>query len=185
MAWIKAVTQSVASGVRGLANGVWATVATPLVYSPLRPVTKQAIKGGFWIARGAQSLVELTQERWNDIVAEAEAETHSASPPRLETPSTAADSTRTNGAPAGPSSSPEAGEETSSDNLTDVKGIGDRYARLLRAADINSVEQLAACEPEPLRTRLQAANDADEIVRRVPSADRIRGWIEEAAGQRE
>lgn len=155
MAWIKTVTQSVASGVRGLASGVWATVATPLVYRPLRPVTKQAIKGGFWIAHGAQSLVELTQEQWNDIVAEAEAEAHSGESPQLESPSAAADATRTNGAPAKRASSSEPAKRAATANLTDVKGVGDSYARLLRVADI--ILSLRTRRIEPGNTRSEAA----------------------------
>ena len=178
MAWMMTVTRSFATGVQGLVSGVWATVATPLVYRPLRPVTKQAIKGSFWLAHGAQSLVELTQEEWNDIVAEARAEADGESPPRLEATSTAVtDGTPANGAPAEAASSPA--------DLTDVKGVGESYARLLRAADVATIEQLAAREPEPLRTRLLDANKTHEVVRRVPSVGHIRGWIEDAAGRPE
>ena len=187
MTWLNTVTRSVANGVQGLASGVWAAVATPFVYTPLRPVTKQAIKGSLWVAHGARSVVEVTQQEWHNLVAEAEAEAHAgeASPqsgtrtpvggdgqagtPRTEASATDADATTT----------------TEADDLTAVKGIGDDYARLLRAGGVSSIEQLAGQEPESLRPLLLDANEAHEIVGRVPSTDRLRGWIERAGAHTE
>jgi predicted flap endonuclease-1-like 5' DNA nuclease len=186
MAWFNSVTRSVADSVQGLATGVWAVVATPFVYTPLRPVTKQAIKGGLWIARGAQSIVEMTQEEWRDIVAEAQQEAHEEQEPlQLEADASAvSDAQHTNGEPAGATteraSAPDAADAFPASDLTEVKGIGEDYARLLGAAGITSVAQLAAREPEALRTRLRDANDTHEIVGRVPSTGRLRNWIERA-----
>jgi len=187
MAWISDVSRSVAHGVQGLAAGVWAAVATPLVYTPLRPLTKQALKGGFWLAHGAQSLLETTQEEWGDIVSEAQAEIQSGNRPlRLEAETSAVnDAKHTNGESAvqeGKATRPDDEAETSPrPDLTDVKGIGEDYARLLRAAGVASVEQLASSDAEPLREALHDANDREDLVGRVPSTDRIRGWMDRAA----
>ena len=178
MSWMNTITRSVSSGVRGLASGVWATVATPFVYTPLRPVTKQAIKGGLWVAHGAHSLVARTREELSDIVAEAEAEAHPESQPQLKVKSgTVAEDTPTNGESA--ETAVEAGPREAAD-LTVVKGVGDDYARLLKGADVTSVEALAAQEAESLHGRLVEVNEAHQIVRRVPAEGRIRNWIENA-----
>jgi predicted flap endonuclease-1-like 5' DNA nuclease len=169
MSWLNTVGRSVASGVQGLASGVWAAVATPFVHTPLRPVTKQAIKGGLWVAHGARSLVEGTQKEWRDIVAEAEREAHTGTTPRA---SDAEPNVSGNGHAA--STAPKATD------LTAVKGIGDDYARLLQAVGVASIEQLAAHTPDALRAALVEANDDGDVVARVPSVDRIQGWIERA-----
>jgi predicted flap endonuclease-1-like 5' DNA nuclease len=185
MAWMNTVTRSVANGVQGLASGVWAAVATPFVYTPLRPVAKQAIKGGLWIAHGAQSLVEMTQAEWDDIVSEAQREAHAEEGAlRLEAQSSAVtDAKHTNGEPSTASStpaSPDAAETAAAPDLTEVKGIGDDYARLLRAAGVTTVDRLATRAPEALRSDLVEANEIHDVVGRVPSVDRLRGWIERA-----
>jgi len=180
MAWINTVTRSVANGVQGLASGVMAAVATPFVHTPLRPVTKQAIKGGLWVAYGARSLVEGTQKEWHELVAEAEAEAH----PREASPESDAEAAVGGDGQAGelqaPASTKSGGTTTETADLTAVKGIGDDYARLLKAAGIPTIEALAAREPESLRSLLLDANETHEIVGRVPSSDRIRRWIERA-----
>jgi predicted flap endonuclease-1-like 5' DNA nuclease len=178
MAWISSVTRSVTHGVQGLAAGVWAAVATPLVYTPLRPLTKQALKGGFWLARGAQSLLETTQDEWDDIVTEARAEVRSGEePPRLEADASAVDP---DGEPVAAEPASRPADEARAD-LTDVKGIGEDYARLLRAAGISSVQQLATSDAGTLRETLRDTNQRENLVGRVPSTDRIRDWVEQAA----
>jgi predicted flap endonuclease-1-like 5' DNA nuclease len=186
MPWIRSVTRSVTHGVRGLASGVFAAVATPLVYTPLRPLAKRALKGGFWLAHGARSLLEVTQEEWGDLVTEARAEVRSGDvPPRLEAGSpTGSDARSTSWTTAADeAASPPGGatEAPPGPGLTAVKGIGDDYARLLRAAGVSSVEQLATRDADALRGTLHEANDREGLVGRVPSADRIRSWIERAA----
>jgi predicted flap endonuclease-1-like 5' DNA nuclease len=170
MSWLNTVGRSVANGVQGLASGVWAAVATPFVHTPLRPVTKQAIKGGLWMAHGARSLVEGTQQEWHTLVAEAEAEAH---------PDAASSARR---AVVGDDGQAEKQADATAEtpSLTAVKGIGDDYARLLEAAGIPTIEELAARPPESLRARLLDVNETHEIVGRVPSTDRIRDWIERA-----
>jgi predicted flap endonuclease-1-like 5' DNA nuclease len=185
MAWITDVTRSVAHGVQGLATGVMAAVATPFVYRPLRPLTKQALKGGLWVARGAQSLVELTQSEWNDMVTEARAEVQSAPPPLTldNAPSDGTESTlstKTSSSAPATSESEQEEPKPSDDDPTAVKGIGDDYAELLQAAGVTSIAQLAAHDPDVLRSALSDANETSDIVGRVPSADRIKDWIEQA-----
>lgn len=180
MAWFDTVTRSVAGGVQGLASGVWAAVATPFVHTPLRPVTKQAIKGSLWVAHGARSLVEGTQEEWHALMAEAEAEAHAG------TATLDADRRKTVGGNGqtgdrqAPAAATSAGTKVDSGDLTAVKGIGDDYARLLRAAGVLTIAALAARDPEPLRSLLLDANETHEIVGRVPSTNRLQGWIERA-----
>ncbi|MFB6248227.1 MAG: DUF4332 domain-containing protein [Salinibacter sp.] len=189
MAWIRNATRSVVHSVQGLAAGVWAAVATPLVHRPLRPLTKQALKGGLWLAHGAQSLLETTREEWDDLITEARTEIQSGDAPlRLGTEtSTAGDAQHTNGKPtvedAASRTDDEAAGTPARPALTAVKGIGEDYAHLLRAAGVSSVEQLADHDAGALREALREANDREALVGRVPSTDRVQGWIERAAGQ--
>lgn len=180
MAWFHTITQSVAVGVQGLASGVWAAVATPFVHTPLRPVTKQAIKGGLWVAHGARSLVEGTQAEWHALVAEAVAEAHAgtaALDADSEAPVGGIGQTGNQQASAAATS---ARASTDLGDLTAVKGIGDDYERLLRAVGISTINALAAQDPEPLRSLLLEVNETHEIVGRVPSTNRLRRWIDRA-----
>jgi len=180
MSWLTTVGRTVASGMKGLASGVWAAVATPFVQTPLRPVTKQAIKGGLWVAHGARSLVEGTQKEWHDIVAEAEREAHAGGASVSSGAALRGSGDGQAGTMQAPSPTKRTKTKAQTADLTAVKGIGDDYARLLRAAGIASIEQLAAHTPDALRSALVAANEDRDIVARVPSSDHIRDWIERA-----
>jgi len=177
MTWMSNVTHSVTQGVQGVACGVWAAVATPFVYRPLRPLTKQAVKGSLWMARGAQSLFETTQSEWSAVVEEARLEARSGTSARalVAGSRTQTEAERANGSP---------GADDASD-LTIVKGIGDDYARLLHEAGIGAIPALADADPEALRRRLHEANDEHGIVSRVPSTDRIQDWIDRAGARGE
>ena len=180
MSWLNTVGRSVSNGVQGLASGVWAAVATPFVHTPLRPVTKQAIKGGLWVAHGARSLVEGTQKEWHDIVAEAEREAHDGGASVSSGEASRGSGDGQAGTMQAPTPTKRTKTKAQTADLTAVKGIGSDYARLLRAAGIASIEQLAAHTPDALRTALVEANEDGDVVARVPSPDRIRDWIERA-----
>lgn len=168
-------------GVRRVAAGVGAAVATPVVYTPLRTVAKQLLKGGLWTVHGAQVVVKTTADGWGALVAEARSELRSETGGpsvqlsgdgqqrfRRRRPSrTTALSTPTAEAPP----------------LTSVKGIGGDYAQLLRAAGVRTVDALSTWNPGRLHAALVEANEQHDFVARVPSADRIRTWIDRAKGR--
>ena len=65
-------------------------------------------------------------------------------------------------------------------DLIRVVGVGPQYAELLEAAGVDSVPELAQRNVENLVTGLAETNEARSLVRRVPSADEVADWIEQA-----
>ncbi len=65
-------------------------------------------------------------------------------------------------------------------DLMRVVGIGPEFAELLEAAGVDSVPELAQRNVENLVTALAETNEARSLVRRVPSADEVTDWIEQA-----
>jgi len=65
-------------------------------------------------------------------------------------------------------------------DLYRIKGVGSEYADLLEAAGVDTVMELARRNPESLYAKLVEVNQAKNLVRRVPSLDQVRDWIEQA-----
>jgi len=65
-------------------------------------------------------------------------------------------------------------------DLIRVVGIGPEFAELLEASGVDSVPELAQRNVENLVTALTETNAARSLVRRVPSADEVADWIEQA-----
>jgi len=65
-------------------------------------------------------------------------------------------------------------------DLGRIKGIGWEYADLLEAAGVDTVPELAQRNGGNLHAKLSEINAAKEVVRRLPSADQVSAWVEEA-----
>ncbi len=65
-------------------------------------------------------------------------------------------------------------------DLFRVKGIGEEYADLLEAAGVDTVPELAQRNPANLYEKLKEVNAEKSLVRRMPSPDQVRGWVEHA-----
>ena len=65
-------------------------------------------------------------------------------------------------------------------DLIRVVGIGPEFAELLEASGVDSVPELAQRNVENLVTALTETNAARSLVRRVPGASDVTGWIEQA-----
>lgn len=65
-------------------------------------------------------------------------------------------------------------------DLFRIKGISEEYADLLEEAGVDSVPELAQRNPENLYQRLVEVNQEKNLVRRLPSLDQVRDWIEQA-----
>ena len=65
-------------------------------------------------------------------------------------------------------------------DLGRIKGIGWEYADLLEAAGVDTVPELAQRNAGNLHAKLSEINAAKELVRRLPSADQVSAWVEEA-----
>lgn len=65
-------------------------------------------------------------------------------------------------------------------DLFRITGIGEEYADLLEAAGVDTVPELAQRNPDNLYEKLVAVNEEKKLVRRLPSRDDVRNWIEQA-----
>ena len=65
-------------------------------------------------------------------------------------------------------------------DLIRVDGVGPQFAELLEAAGVDSVPELAQRNVDNLVTGLAETNEARNLVGRVPSADEVANWIEQA-----
>ena len=65
-------------------------------------------------------------------------------------------------------------------DLCRIEGIGLHYAKLIEAAGVDTVPELAQRNPSHLYDKVQDVNRVQHIVERLPSADDIGKWIAEA-----
>ena len=68
-------------------------------------------------------------------------------------------------------------------NLVDrmrIKGVGEDYAELLRAAGVDTVKELKYRNPEKLAKAMKEANTKRKLVRVLPSDRAVVRWIEYA-----
>jgi predicted flap endonuclease-1-like 5' DNA nuclease len=61
-----------------------------------------------------------------------------------------------------------------------IKGIGEEYAALLRAAGVDTVRELKHRNALKLARAMQAANDKRRLVKFLPSEKHVTKWIEQA-----
>ena len=65
-------------------------------------------------------------------------------------------------------------------DLYRVKGIGQEYAELLGAAEVDTVPQLAEEDAAKLLEKMTAANAQKKMVRRLPVLSQVENWVEQA-----
>lgn len=68
-------------------------------------------------------------------------------------------------------------------NLADlirVKGISEEYSSLLEEAGVDTVVELSTRSPDSLHTKVLDVNRKKKLVRRTPTLDVVRRWIENA-----
>ena len=68
-------------------------------------------------------------------------------------------------------------------NLADrmrIKGVGEDYAELLRAAGVDTVKELKYRNPAKLAKAMKDANTKRKLVRVLPSDQAVERWIESA-----
>ena len=71
-------------------------------------------------------------------------------------------------------------EWTNHADLFRLKGVASEYADLLEAAGVDSCPELAHRTADNLAAKLVEVNEAKHLVRSLPSAKTIAGWIDEA-----
>src|SRR5262249_2937668 len=107
-------------------------------------------------------LATATSEGWSDLVAEARGQVRVTTAP---------------GAAEGVAAPPQ---QTEAADLQHLSGIGRRYAELLRAAGVESVQALARYTPDNLHDKLIQVNAQQQIVSQVPSLELVTDWITQA-----
>ena len=65
-------------------------------------------------------------------------------------------------------------------DLARINGVGEEYADLLEHSGVDSVPELAQRNPENLLAKMQQTQDAKKLVRRMPGADDVARWVNEA-----
>jgi predicted flap endonuclease-1-like 5' DNA nuclease len=65
-------------------------------------------------------------------------------------------------------------------DLFRIKGVGSEYADLLEEAGVDTVPELAQRKPENLLQKMEAANKAKKLVRRLPVLSQVQDWVEQA-----
>lgn len=65
-------------------------------------------------------------------------------------------------------------------DLMRVRGVGEEYSDLLELAGVDTVVELAQRRPEALHQKLLEVNEAKKAVRRPPTLDQVRSWVEQA-----
>ncbi|MBC7232859.1 MAG: DUF4332 domain-containing protein [Chloroflexi bacterium] len=68
-------------------------------------------------------------------------------------------------------------------NLADlfrIKGVGEEYSDLLEEAGVDTVVELAQRNPENLYAALKEANERKRLVRRLPTLEQVKDWVQQA-----
>lgn len=68
-------------------------------------------------------------------------------------------------------------------NLADlfrIKGVGEEYSDLLEEAGVDTVVELSRRNPENLHAKIVEINDEKKLVRRTPTRNQVKEWVEQA-----
>jgi predicted flap endonuclease-1-like 5' DNA nuclease len=65
-------------------------------------------------------------------------------------------------------------------DLFRIDGVGEEYSQLLEAAGVDTVIELAKRNTENLHAALQETNAKKKLVRRLPTVEQVKAWIEQA-----
>ena len=65
-------------------------------------------------------------------------------------------------------------------DLFRIKGVSEEYSELLKEAGVDTIPELSQRNPEHLYNMVVEINDKKNLVRRLPSENEIKDWIEQA-----
>ncbi len=65
-------------------------------------------------------------------------------------------------------------------DLQRLKGVGGEYSELLEAAGVDTVAELAQRNAENLHQKMQQVNARKKLVRALPTAAQVQGWVAQA-----
>ena len=66
-------------------------------------------------------------------------------------------------------------------DLVRIKGIGGDYAELLDAAGVDTVPELSKRKPDNLLAKMLEVNEANKIVKKMPTQKQVEDWVRQAA----
>ncbi|HAT8178566.1 TPA: DUF4332 domain-containing protein [Legionella pneumophila] len=69
---------------------------------------------------------------------------------------------------------------TNQADLARVNGINEEYAELLEQAGVDSIPELAHCNPEQLYSSLKEKNEKCHLVQHIPGLSQVVTWVEQA-----
>ena len=67
-------------------------------------------------------------------------------------------------------------------DLFRIKGVAEEYGDLLEIAGVDTVPELAQRNADNLYEKLAEVNEAKNLVRKLPSKDQVKDWVEQAKG---
>lgn len=67
-------------------------------------------------------------------------------------------------------------------DLMRIKGVGEEFSELLEVAGVDTVKELSKRRADKLRDAMVEANTRRKLVRQLPSAKQLEGWIGQAKG---
>jgi predicted flap endonuclease-1-like 5' DNA nuclease len=65
-------------------------------------------------------------------------------------------------------------------DLARIKGVAGQYGELLEAAGVDTVPELATRNAENLHAKMAETNAKKKLVRQLPSAKQVAGWVAQA-----
>ena len=65
-------------------------------------------------------------------------------------------------------------------DLFRIKGVSEEYSELLEEAGVDTIPELSQRNPEHLYNMVVEINDKKNLVRRLPSENGIKNWIEQS-----
>lgn len=65
-------------------------------------------------------------------------------------------------------------------DLYRIKGVGSEYSDLLEEAGVDTIVELAKRVPANLFAKMVEINTAKKLVRKLPTEDQIKDWVEQA-----
>ena len=65
-------------------------------------------------------------------------------------------------------------------DLFRIKGIGEEYSDLLEESGVDTVKELAQRNAENLHAKMEEVNNEKKLVRRTPTLEAVKNWIEQA-----
>ncbi|NLY37498.1 MAG: DUF4332 domain-containing protein [Tissierellia bacterium] len=65
-------------------------------------------------------------------------------------------------------------------DLDRIKGIGGQFSKLLEAAGVDTVPELARRKPENLLAKMEEINKTKNLVKRTPALSQVTDWVKQA-----